>query len=188
MFRRIWIALALSLVLPALCLGAEAAEGTGSIRVLLLREEAPVGGTVALSYVGHPAEGGYRLEEAFGGGMVRQEDAHSPYLAQWLGEMAGSDAAVRELDGDGYAAFDGLEEGLYLLVQQEAQEGYSCVKPFLMELPYEGQWNLTAYPKTQELTFASPATGQHPAPILGAMGMVLAGLGLAVCIGRRKKD
>lgn len=188
--RRIWRAAVLVLLLPVMCLGAWAAEGTGRVHVCMRRGETPVGGTVVLYRVGVPMEAGYQLGESFGGGIVRQEDALSPHLAQWLGEMTGADGMVRELDEGGCADFENLGRGLYLLVQTRAQAGYDRVRPFLMELPYQGEWEITALPKTREVAVESPATGQHPAPILGAMGMVLAGMGLIACgeWGRRNKD
>ncbi len=189
MVKRIWGAIAAALLLPVLCLPARASETEGSIQVVLRSGETPlVGGTVTLFLVGERSEDGYRILDTFGGGFVRHEDALSPQLAQWLAQMEGEPGMTRILDADGSADFSRLKEGLYLLVQNGTVEDYFPIMPFLMVLPYEGQWNVQAYPYTQQVYTECPRTGQHPAPILGALGMVLSGVGLAVCIGpiRRK--
>ena len=184
MFRRMWAVVLAVMLLPLLGLRTMAAEETGSIRVTMQRGEKTVSGAVTLYRVGEPIPEGYRLAADFGGGIVRQEDAQSPYLAQWLAEMAGQQGMSRSLE-DGTAEFTRLEPGLYLLVQTETEDGYLAVKPFLVELPCQGQWNVHAYPKNQAAEL--PATGQSPLPILGGIGMVLSSVGLALCAGRRRK-
>lgn len=177
-----------ALLLPVLCLPARAAEMEGSIQVILRSGETPLaGGTVSLYRVGSRAEDGYQIGDAFGGGFVRHEDALSPHLAQWLSQMDGEPGLTRILDADGSASFSHLEEGLYLLVQNGSVEDFFPIMPFLMILPYEGQWNVQAYPYTQQVYTECPRTGQHPAPLLGAVGMVASGFGLALCVGNRRK-
>lgn len=189
MLRRMWMLLFAAALLPCLGMQAAAAGETGSIRVTLQSgEEVAADGAVMLHRVGQRVPEGYRMEEAFGGGIVREEDAMSPYLAQWLVELEGDVGIPGDLDADGSVEFSRLEEGLYLLVQTETDEEFLTIHPFLVTLPYEGQWNIQAYPKTQKVVTEPPATGQHPAPILGAMGMVVAGVGLVLCAdGRRRK-
>lgn len=189
MLRRMWMVLFAVMLLPYLGMQAAAAEETGSIRVTLQKEgEAVPGGTVTLHRVGQRVSEGYRIVEAFGGGIVREEDAMSPHLAQWLVELEGDAGITEAVDSDGSVEFSRLEEGLYLLVQTETDEDFQAIRPFLVTLPYEGQWNIQAYPKTQKIVTESPPTGQHPAPILGAMGMVVAGVGLVLCAdGKRRK-
>ncbi len=176
------------LLLPGLCLPAEASEATGSIRVTLRSGEEPItGGTVTLYYVGSEIPEGYRLVDAYGGGIVRPEDTLSPHLAQWLAEMVGDGGKTRLLDADGSAMYSQVEEGLYLLVQNETGGDFFPILPFLLTMPYDGEWELQANPQTQQVITESPRTGQHPAPILGAMGMVLSGVGLALCVGRKRR-
>ncbi len=176
------------LLLPGLCLPAKAAAGTGSIQVTLKSGEEPVtGGTVTLYRVGDKIPEGYRIVDAFGGGIVHQKDALSPHLAQWLAQMEGEVGMTRILDADGKASFSNLEEGLYLLIQNETRADFFPILPFLMMLPHEGQWNLEAYPFTQQVYTDSPRTGQHPAPFIGAAGMVVSGVGLALCVGRKRR-
>ncbi|MGN0976689.1 MAG: LPXTG cell wall anchor domain-containing protein [Faecousia sp.] len=183
MFRRMWPVVLAVMLLPLLGLRTMAAEETGSIRVTMQRGETTIGGAVTLYRVGEPISEGYRLAADFGGGIVWQEDAQSPYLAQWLAETAGEQGLSRRLE-EGTAEFTRLEQGLYLLVQTETEAGYLAVKPFLIELPCQGQWNVQACPKTQA---ALPATGQSIMPFLGGIGMVLSSIGLALCAGRRRK-
>lgn len=188
MTRRMVCLLAAAVVLVGFSVPAKAAEQTGEIRVSLNYSQLPVSrGTVVLHYVAEPAQGGYRLTEALGGGIVRKEDAHSPDLAQWLEARTGEEGTAQFLDADGNAVFSELEEGLYLLTQTEAPEGCACAEPFLIPLPLDGQWEIQAYPKTTALLTESPRTGQHPAPLIGAMGLVLSGTGLYFCLEKLRK-
>lgn len=166
-------------------LPARATE-TGSMRISMGREgEVTEGGSVTIYRVGTPISGGYRLTEAFGGGVVAWEDAYSVSLANWLAEQAEYGGTELLLDADGYADFTGLSEGLYLLVQEQPAPGYYPMAPFLVELPYEGQWDLQANPKSQPLPETSPKTGQSPLPVLGCFAMVLSGFGVALLVRQR---
>lgn len=188
MVRRLVCVLFAAAVLAGSGAQARAAERTGSIRIELdygeVREDRS---EVVLYWVGSPSGEDYRLAESFGGGLIRGEDVQSPELAQWLAGLAGEAGTARILDADAAAEFSRLEEGLYLLVQTQAPEGYYCVAPFLIPLPYEDQWRIQANPKTQQILTESPKTGQHPAPIIAAMGMVLSGLGLVFCAEKLRK-
>ncbi len=188
MGKRILGVVLAALLLPVLCLTAKADTTEGSIQVIVRSGDTPlVGGTVTLYRVGVRSEDGYRIVDSFGGGFVRHEDALSPHLAQWLSQMEGEPGMTRILDADGSAGFSHLEEGLYLLVQNGTVEDFFPIMPFLMILPYEGQWNVNAYPYIQQVYTECPRTGQHPGPILGAIGMVVSGFGLALCAGTRRK-
>ncbi len=175
------IALMIMSLLLVLNLGnrAAAAQLMGSIRVTLGMQE----GEVALYYVGERIEGGYVLRDPYGGGFIKEEDAHSPALAQWLAESVDGEGRYRTLDAEGTAEFSQVSQGLYLLVQTETQRGYYPITPFLITLPYEGQWNIHANPKSQQ----SPHTGQNLVPFLGAAGMVLSGAGLLGCFVKKKR-
>ncbi len=188
MLRRVLAAVLAAVVLSLLGLSARAAEQTGTIRVTLESTDGtPVSGVVTLYRVGEAVSEGYRITEEFGGGIVRQEDALSPHLAWFLAEMEATGGTGRILDESGSAEFSDLEQGLYLLVQREVREGYQAARPYLIALPYEGQWQIQAYPGVKAVETESPKTGQHPAPLLGAMAMVLAGMGLAVCADRKRR-
>lgn len=188
MVRRMVCLLAAAVMAAGLTLPVEAAEDRGRILIALDYGDTPVNrGTVVLHYVAEPAGEDYRLTEILGGGIVKKEDALSAELAQWLGERTGQSGTAQFLDADGSTEFSGLEEGLYLLTQTEAPEGYACVQPFLIPIPMNGQWEVLAYPKNTVLLTESPKTGQHPAPLLGAMGLILSGTGLYFCLEKLRK-
>lgn len=164
---------------------------TGSIRVTLHNGDTVVpNGAVSLYYAGVPMAFDYRLTEDFGGGIVREQDALSPALALWLAEMAHEVTGVqRLLDADGSAEFSDLPEGLYLIVQTERSSGYHLMEPMMIQLPCQSQWQIQAYPKTEEIIYPVeiPPTGQSPAPFLGSAGMIVSGAGLLVCARRRRR-
>ena len=185
MLRRMICVLFALIVLMGVPLRSEATQ-VGSIRVVLGKDEEVVSsGSVTLYRAGKAISGGYRLSEAFGGGVVAWEDADSPALAWWLAEQAGRG---RQLT-DWLRFCDGEPRDcrLYLLVQDQAAEGYYPMVPFLVQLPYEGQWDVQAVPKTERLPEELPKTGQDPTPILAAGGMVVSGRGLVLLAGRRKR-
>lgn len=188
MVRRMVCILAAALLLTGTGITARAAEGPGSIRVSLDLGEGTAGkASVILCRVGEDSSEDFRLVESFGGGIIRKEDVHSPELAQWLAERSGKDGTERLLDADGNAVFSNLRSGLYLVTQGEAAEGCCPIAPFLIPLPYEGQWEVQADPKTQRLLTESPRTGDHPAPVLAAMGLILSGMGLCICVEKIRK-
>ena len=182
MRRQLMCIMVMGAMLVGLAARANAAEGRGSIRVTLdYGDEQVHDGEVTLYRVGQKGAGEYILTDSVGGGLIKAEDAQSPALAQWLAETVGEEGTPRILDADGIADFGDLETGLYLLLQSEETEGYASFHPFLIPMPWEGQWDLVVLPKIQEITTESPKTGQHPAPIIGAMGLVSAGLALVMC-------
>ena len=178
--RRLWMCVMAMVLLPVMTLPAQGAEGQGSLSVTVGHRGESCGGAVHLYRVGEEAEGGYRLTQECGGGFVKDEDVDSSMLAQWLAEAAEAEPTARILDADGNAFFSGLSRGLYLLVQTEWEPGYSPVKPFLVPIPCWGAWDVAAFPKAGKILTEPPATGQHPAPIIGAMGMVVSGLALVL--------
>lgn len=188
MFRRVICVLFAGAVVLSLGLSVLAVEETGSIRVTLQSSgRALKSGSVTLYRAGDPVSGGYRLEDSFGGGFVPEEDACSAALAGWLAEQAEMGGTPRILDADGSAEFSGLEDGLYLLVQSENVAGYYPIQAFLVTIPYGGQQNVEAFPKVEKVPGENPKTGQHPAPIIAAMGLVFSGVGLFLCVDSRRK-
>ena len=143
--------------------------------------------SVTLYPVGIPVENGYRLLESLGGGLVRQEDVQMADLAQWLEEKATEAGQTKYLRQDGTTEFEDLQTGLYLLIQTDTAEGFRKANPFLVPVPWNGSLDVTVLPSVQELWTESPKTGQHPAPLIGAMVMVLSGMGLVVCLDKIRK-
>lgn len=172
------------LLAQVLGLGAAAGEETGGIRVTMPSEGA---GVLTLYQVGEEIEGGYRILEAFGGGAVEQEDALSPHFAKLLAGVDVQGGWSQTMDKENSAEFNYLPRGLYLLVQSQAEAGAAVVRPFLLSVPMDGQWYVRSYPDPQPIYLENPRTGQHPGPILGAVGMVVTGVALAVCAGSRRR-
>ena len=85
-------------------------------------------------------------------------------LQAYLPENA-QGTAVQTIDENGYAAFDDLELGLYLVVQTKASKGYKPVNSFLVSLPMaeDGKWNyeVDASPKVGAPT-QEPETPDTP--------------------------
>lgn len=170
-------------------LQAKAVQTGGTIRVSLDAGELPVtNGALRLYMVGIPESGGYRILECFGGGIVKQEDADSPHLAQWLAEAAGESGHTVNLDVDGNVCFSNLEPGLYLITQPQRMDGFYPIQPFLVAIPGEGEQYIQAYPKTEPIIADNPRTGQPVTPLLGAMGMVISGVGLYLCADKKRKN
>jgi len=167
---------------------AEAAENMGSIQVKLdAGDLAVTNGAVTLYQVGTKVEEGYRITEAFGGGIVRQEDTDSERLALWLAETAGENGLTMLLDADGRAVFSELEAGLYLLIQTERMDGFYPIYPVLTTLPSESQWDLEINRIPAPIVTEIPKTGQSPIPFLGVLGMILSSVGLLLCVKRERK-
>lgn len=157
---------------------------TGSICVNLRFDS----GAVTLYKVGSPISGGYMLKQEFGGGVLSKNDIFSSVLAQWLTEQVESEGWTLPADEQGLAEFSRLEEGLYLLVQNQATDGYYPFLPFLVELPYEGQWHIQANPKIEVYPTEQPQTGQSMEPYYWMIAMAVSGVGLMACwIAKRKR-
>lgn len=167
-----------------------ASENLGTITLKLNVGDLPVtNGSFTLCRVGSKSSDGYRIREEFGGGFVREEDALSPHLAQWMERYAGENGVTKLMDADGDAVFSEVEEGLYLVLQRELTDGFYPIQSFLLTMPSEGRQNVTVNLEPLPRVMASPATGQDPAPILGLLGMGLSAVGLVLCVGdwKRKK-
>lgn len=112
---------------------------------------------------------------------------------------------------DGKATFTGLSTGLYLIVQNNAADGYSKLAPFLISVPYmdngEYQYHVTASIKSElerepeptvpEPTVPEPTdppgpwlpqTGQlnWPIPLMVVAGLTLVIVGWVLCFGKKR--
>ena len=175
--RRRMLMTVLTLGILLLSVPRARAAQTGSIRV----ETGEEGVAVTLYHAGTPVTGGYRLDEAFGGGLVRWGDLPSEALAPWLAEHAGATGNTQKVNESGSADFPDLEPGLYLVTLTENARRTDA---FVVELPYEDIWQITVQPKGNGTE--PPPTGQSTAPFLWAAGTLLSGTGLLALIRKRK--
>lgn len=188
MKRGIVILLMLAALL-SLSVSAGASELKGSVEVKLDAGELPViNGAVTIYLVGIPIEGGYRLLDRYGGGIVRAEDVDSRNLAFWLGELTDSGRELL-LDVDGRVVFSGVEEGLYLVEQTQRMDGFYPFRAFLAEVPSGGRWTRRFEPAVSPITDEPPCTGDLTL-YLGTLAMLLSGSGLIACgiWGRKEKE
>lgn len=185
---------------------------TGSITAEMTYEgEAVGGGSLTIYRVGDVSEddGNYSftLTEEFAASGVSLDNISDASVAGSLADYAGTEGligTVAEIEDNGRVTVDSLPIGLYLVVQNEAADGYEAVSPFLVSVPmYENGtyvYNVNAEPKMEALTPAPvtpdepetptepstgsklPQTGQlnWPVPVLTVAGLCLffAGWGL----------
>lgn len=188
MVRKLVSTVFAAMLLLSLGMQVSATEADGSIRVSLDLGELPaINGSLTLYQVGTPVTDGYRIAEGFGGGIVKTEDAQSPHLAKWLAEGAGEAGLRLPVDVDGNAAFSNLAEGLYMVVQQERIDGFHVIEPFLVLLARDGAWNVQIDLEPAPIIAENPQTGQPVTPLLGAMGMVVSGVGLYLCADSKRR-
>ena len=165
------------------------AMSTGEIRVTLDFGDGIVhDGSVMLCMAAMAEGDDYRLTETFGSGLVKREDIVSDALANWLAEIAIRSGKPRILDADGSACFTDLPEGVYLLLQTEDIAGIDPFQPMLIMLPSGGAMELAVFPLERRVYAQCPQTGQRNVPLLGAMGMILSGLGFLVCLEWLRKN
>lgn len=188
MLKRLFFSLSAVALAAALSLPAQAGELGGSIRLdLEVGDFVVTNGAVKLYQVAQQGPEGYLVSDSFGGGLVKPEDALSSSLAQWLAQTAEDGGITRLLDADGCAEFSRLPDGLYLVVQSEKMDGFYPFEPFLVTIPMDGERDIQVNPPVFPIVAESPATGQDMQPFLGVAGMVVSGLGLALCaMGKRK--
>lgn len=188
MIRKMMCVLFAAALLLTLGINANAAEDSGSIRISLnVGDLAVTNGAFTIYRIGMKVTDGYRIDENYGGGFVKESDAMSPHLAQWLSEAEGLSGKTILLDADGNAVFSQLGEGLYLIMQTERTDGFYPIQPFLMTIPCENRWNVVINTDPLPMVMESPSTGQDIAPVLGVIGMVMSGIGLYLCTGRGRR-
>jgi hypothetical protein len=201
------VALLLACALCA-CLGLRVAAQTGSITVTMRTDPAdptstPVpGGTLTAYLVAVPVssadtESGleYEFSEAFaaladgenGLALPAAQQAESLNDAADLAAQIGAYALAQGIagttvtvDASGVAAFDELENGLYLLMQNTAPSGYQTLQPCLFEVPTMQTngllFDLQAYPKLAVVTETNGDEDDDPdlpwwLPLLGLVGL-----------------
>ena len=180
MMRKAYRLLLLLLLLPVLAAGA--AEGRCSIRLKLEVGDLPViNGAFTAYRVGIPISDGYRIEESWGGGFVRKEDATSPHLAQWLNTVEKQPGIRILLDADGNAVFSDLLPGLYLLEQTERTDGFYPIQPLLLTVSEEWGREMSIHLEPLPIVADAPPTGQNPMPFIGFLGLLISVTGLVFC-------
>ena len=119
------------------------------------------GGEVVLYQV---AEITYAFTNGFENCGLKLDNLEDELLAEKLkAEIGASTVGVAQTIGaDGTAGFSGLEEGIYLVVQTKAANGYEMFSPFLVSLPMRenGQWKyqVEAMPKIEVSVSGKPET------------------------------
>lgn len=186
--RKIILAVLAAAAILGIVPSAMAAEQKGSIQIHLdAGDLAVTNGAVTLYQVGTKVTDGYRIAEGFGGGIVKEEDAASAKLAQWLAESAGETGTTLLLDADGNAVFPGLAEGLYMLIQTERMDGFYPILPILLTVPQAEQWDVQVIREPVPIVTEIPKTGQPAEPFLGILGMLLSATGLLMCRKKGRK-
>ena len=147
---------------------------------------AVAGGTVSLHRVGKKVEQGYHLTDGLANWFVEKGELDSKGWAQWLRQSSDGEKTVHQIADETGVTFSDLEEGVYLVAQTEAAPGYTPFEPFLLAIPDGNAWDIIARPKLIALG-ESPRTGDHPAPIIGAMGVGLSVAVLMVLVDEHKK-
>lgn len=184
MFQKIGICMTTGVLLTSLAIPAKAAQ-TGTIQVSIDSGLTDVSNRRLMLYrVGEAAAEGYQITEEFGGGLVLDSDAFSPHLARMLAETNGSSGSFQLVDVENSAVFSSVEPGLYLLMEDGEEP---MILPCMTAIPQGDSWQVNAYPAVRYYAEQNPRTGQHPGPILGAIGMVMSSIGLAVCAGIKRK-
>lgn len=211
------VMLVFALGIPALAAPVDM-EQVGSVSVTLRYMGAPVaGGSLTLYKVGDLVWDEdhyiYTLTEAFADSGISL-DALDSAVAQELAAYAiGNElpGTKLEIDEEGYASFQDVTVGLYLMVQEDAAQGFSPVAPFLVTVPVskDGEYvyhvdatpKLSLIPEETEPTTpptttpptepdpSLPQTGQMnwPVPLLAVSGIFIFLFGLILNRSGRRK-
>ena len=166
---------------------AKADTRTGSVQVVpeWCGQEV-IGGTVVIKRVGEKTEDGYILTDGLANWTIEETELVSDNWVQWLCQMeTGREVACTVKEETG-AVFTQLLEGVYLVRQLDPDWQLPSFKPFFLTIPEGENWDVYRAPKAI-YHGESPKTGDHPAPIIGAMGIGLSVAVLMVLVDGRKK-
>ena len=197
---------------------------TGTVSgTMVYNEEAVGGGTLTFYKAGDVTadDGNYSftLTEAFAESGVSLDDLTDKTLATTLAayvEGSGISGTTIDIASDGTWVAEGLELGLYLVVQNDAADGFEAITPFIVSVPvYDEEtesyvYDVSAEPKLSALTEAPttapeetttqaattdtettlPQTGQlnWPVPLLAVIGLGLFLAGWGMYFGKQKKS
>ena len=146
----------------------------GSIQITMCSGDTYVpGGNLTLYKVGDIYEdnGNYSfvLTDSFAGSGETLDDIQSAQLADDLARYAERNSITgtnKEIDQNANIAFTDLDLGLYLLVQEQAAEGYNKVSPFLVSVPMQENgayvYDVDASPKVELEKVTEPDTPDTP--------------------------
>lgn len=221
MKRRILSALCCLMLLSVLSMTALAVEvpdldRKGSISITMTYRGAAVpGGSLTLYRVAdvHVENGvdySFRYTLDYANCQVSLDRLNDSNTAQAIAEytkknhISGTEV---QINAKGKIIFQNLELGLYLLVQQDAADGYEVVSPFLVSVPGMEQgsyiYHVDASPKLElerapteptvpptESPENLPQTGlnQWPIPVLAVSGLLFVVMGLALYTSGKKKS
>ena len=187
MLCKIVRALSLSGLLILFVLPVYAADTYGSICILPdCGGNRILDGQVALYRVGDLTPEGCRITDGLADWTLRIEEIQSDSFLQWALNQTWDGGMLCRITDENGAVFTELTEGLYLVVQKEAANGYSEFKPFFVSLPMQTNWNVTVNPGVYPLA-ELPRTGDYPAPIFTAMLLSMGVVFLLVLMENRKK-
>lgn len=206
--------LLLSVMVSAMLVEASALQAVtdldrkGSITVALKEPETKqplAGGSLTLIQVCGLEQSGLVYVPAFQGCSASLEKVGSPETAKTIADFAESKnmtGKTVEIDNEGKAVFSELPLGMYLIVQNEAAEGYEEIESFLVTVPamQDGfyQYDVDAAPKVGEINKRTteptgqehhkphswgnrlPQTGQlvWPIPVLAFLGVACLLIGI----------
>ncbi len=184
----------------------------GSIRITMHYDGAAVsGGTLTLYQAGdiHEDDGNYSfvLSKDFAESCISLNDIQSTDTAEDLSKYAVSEklqGTIGAIEDDGTVSF-AVDPGLYLLMQEDAAEGYDKVSPFLVSVPMSQDgayvYDVDASPKVEIIKAPVtppadnpedpklPQTGQlnWPIPMLVILGLLFFSIGWFLRFGGKEK-
>lgn len=147
-----------------------AAVPGGSLTLYRVGEVSEDGGNYSFIPTGDFADCGYAFSDVESAALARA-------LANYAAGLTNPAKTTLAIGSDGAVAFEDLELGLYLLVQQTAAEGYNAAAPFLVTVPrFENGafvYEVDASPKVElekaEPTPTPPPTTDDKLPQTGQM-------------------
>lgn len=189
----------------------------GSITICMLDSasgNAVSGGTMTLFQAGsvHENDGNFSFEltDEFAGSKESLETLNAD-LALRLASCAREQkigGTVAAIDDNGKAEFANVKPGLYLVVQEQAAEGYYCVSPFLVSIPQQENgyyfYDVNATPKVELLNRKpetpvpsspdapagnTPRTGDNSNPIvwMAVLGISAFGFAGILIVGMKRR-
>jgi len=211
------------LTITAFCVEVPNMDEKGSISITMTYEGEKVSGGsltifhVAQVHVENGADYSFRYTQDFVNCQVSFEQIDAPETAQAIADYAQNHrlaGTTLEIDSEGKIVFPDLHLGLYLLIQNEAADGYELVSPFLVSVPVMEQgsylYHVDATPKLalerepteptapSETTTPTepttpppdlPQTGQNqwPVPVMALCGFAFVLLGMMLYTSGKKK-